>query len=88
MAAAMGTVVGIGTAQKIVNDTASAQLLESRLQSLSGTTADYAANQEYLFATADKLNISYEALAGSFTSMLNLQRAGTVTMTEGKAITE
>jgi tape measure domain-containing protein len=88
MAAAMGTVVGIGTAQKIVNDTASAQLLESRLQSLSGTTADYAANQEYLFATADKLNVSYEALAGSFTSMLNLQRSGTVTMTEGKAITE
>lgn len=88
MAAAMGTVVSIGTAQKIVNDTASAQLLESRLQSLSGTTAEYAANQEYLFVTADKLNISYEALAGSFTSMLNLQRSGTVTMAEGKAITE
>jgi len=88
MAAAMGTIVGIGTAQKIVTDTANAQLLEQRMKSLSGSAAEYAANQEYLFATADRLNTSYTSLAESFTSMLNLQRAGTVTMAEGKAITE
>ncbi len=88
MAAAMGTIVGIGAAQKIVTDTANAQLLEQRMKSLSGSAAEYAANQEYLFATADRLNTSYTSLAESFTSMLNLQRAGTVTMAEGKAITE
>lgn len=88
MAAAMGTVVGIGTAQKIVNDTANAQLLEQRMKSLSGSAAEYAANQEYLFATADKLNIRYTDLAETFTSMLNLQKAGTITMAESKSMTE
>lgn len=84
----MASLASVASAGKIISDTASAQLLDQRLRSLSGSGEAFAEVQDYLFKTSDDLNTSYAALASSYTSMLNLQRAGVVTMTEGRDITE
>ena len=84
----MASLASVASAGKIISDTASAQLLDQRLRSLAGSGEAFAEVQDYLFKTSDDLNTSYETLAQSYTGMLNMQKAGVVSMTEGRSITE
>ena len=86
--AAITAAVSIGTATAFIRDTGAAQLLDQRLKGLTSTTQEYNDVQEYLFATADRLNTKYDTLANSYSKILTLQQAGVVTQTESKAILE
>ncbi|NOU50270.1 tape measure protein [Pseudoalteromonas sp. JBTF-M23] len=88
LVSAMSGVVGIGTAAMFVRDTGNAQLLDTRLKGLTSSAREYNAVQNYLFATADRLNTSYTTLADSYSKILNLQEAGVVTQSQGVQILE
>ncbi|KZN39843.1 tape measure protein [Pseudoalteromonas luteoviolacea] len=81
-------VASIGTAAMFIRDTGAAQQLDTRLQGLTDSTREYQQVQNYLFETADRLNTQYTTLADSYSKILNLQQAGIVTQTQGKAILE
>ncbi|WP_419147520.1 tape measure protein [Pseudoalteromonas 'SMAR'] len=88
LAASIASVVSLGTAAMFVRDTGNAQLLDTRLRGLTDTAREYNAVQNYLFATADRLNTNYSTLADSYSRILNLQEAGVVSQTQGVAILE
>ena len=88
VAAAITTAISVGTATMFVRDTGAAQLLDTRLKGLTDSAAQYNQVQQYLFATSDRLNTNYTTLANSYSKILNLQQAGVLSMTQGRAILE
>lgn len=84
----LGGLATIGTAAMFVRDTGAAQALNTRLQGLTDSAREYNAVQNYLFATADRLNTSYTTLADSYSKILNLQQSGIVNQSEGVQILE
>lgn len=88
LAGSIASIVSLGTAAMFVRDTGNAQLLDTRLQGLTGSAQEYNAVQNYLFATADRLNTKYTTLADSYSRILNLQEAGVVTQSQGIKILE
>lgn len=84
----LGGLATIGTAAMFVRDTGAAQALDTRLQGLTDSAREYNAVQNYLFATADRLNTSYVTLADSYSKILNLQQSGIVNQSEGIQILE
>ncbi|WP_235423429.1 tape measure protein [Pseudoalteromonas luteoviolacea] len=81
-------VASIGTAAMFIRDTGAAQQLDTRLQGLTDSTREYKQVQSYLFEAANRLNTYYTTLSDSYSKILNLQQAGIVTQTQGKAILE
>ncbi|MEK0158265.1 tape measure protein [Pseudoalteromonas piscicida] len=88
LAGSIASVLSLGTAAMFVRDTGNAQLLDTRLQGLTGSAQEYNAVQNYLFAAADRLNTKYTTLADSYSRILNLQEAGVVTQSQGIKILE
>ncbi|WP_462156011.1 tape measure protein [Pseudoalteromonas piscicida] len=88
LAGSIASIVSLGTAAMFVRDTGNAQLLDTRLQGLTGSAQEYNAVQNYLFATADRLNTKYTTLADSYAKLLNLQESGLLTQSEGIKILE
>ncbi|MCF7512955.1 tape measure protein [Pseudoalteromonas sp. L23] len=88
LAGSIASIVSLGTAAMFVRDTGNAQLLDTRLQGLTDSAQEYNAVQNYLFATADRLNTKYTTLADSYSRILNLQEAGVVTQSQGIKILE
>ena len=78
----LGGLATIGTAAMIVRDTGAAQALDTRLKGLTDSAREYNAVQNYLFATADRLNASYTTLADSYSKILNLQQSGIVNQSD------
>lgn len=79
LACSIASIVSLGTAAMFVRDTGNAQLLDTRLQGLTGSAQEYNAVQNYLFATADRLNTKYTTLTTSYAKLLNLQESGLLT---------
>ncbi|NUZ10154.1 tape measure protein [Pseudoalteromonas sp. McH1-7] len=88
LAGSIASIVSLGTAAMFVRDTGNAQLLDTRLQGLTGSAQEYNAVQNYLFATADRLNTKYTTLTTSYAKLLNLQESGLLTQNEGIKILE
>ncbi|OHU85530.1 MULTISPECIES: tape measure protein [Pseudoalteromonas] len=88
LAGAISGIVSLGSAAMFVRDTGNAQLLDTRLRGLTSSAREYNAVQNYLFATADRLNTSYTTLADSYSKILNLQDVGIITQSQGIQILE
>ncbi|GGI81647.1 hypothetical protein GCM10007978_19370 [Shewanella hanedai] len=78
----------INLGQKITQDLAAFQDIRTRLQSLSGTTAAYAANEEYLMQVTRAHHKELIPLADNYAALLNLQEAGLVTQAQARTLLE
>ena len=78
----------INLGQKISQDLAAFQDVRTRLQSLSGTTAAYAANEKYLLQLTRDHHKELIPLADNYAAMLNLVDSGLLTQTQSRAILE
>lgn len=78
----------INLGQKISQDLAAFQDVRTRLQSLSGTTAAYAANEKYLLQLTRDHHKELIPLAENYAAMLNLVDSGLLTQTQSRAILE
>ncbi|MEC4724515.1 tape measure protein [Shewanella sp. D64] len=78
----------INLGQKITQDLAAFQDIRTRLQSLSGTTAAYAANEEYLMQITRAHHKELIPLADNYAALLNLQDSGLLTQIQARTILE
>ena len=88
---AVGAFAGISAinlGQKITQDLAAFQDVRTRLQSLSGSTAAYAANEKYLMQLTREHHKELIPLADNYAALLNLQDAGLVTQSQARALLE
>ncbi|WP_115720200.1 tape measure protein [Gallaecimonas mangrovi] len=72
----------------IVSEVADFQDIRTRLESLSGSAAAYADNQQYLIELSREQHKELTPLADSYARLLTLQQAGLVTQTQARALTE
>jgi len=84
-----GAIAGVGIAYgatKLVNTIGETQTLNIRLKELSGSTEEYAANQEFLRDSARKLRKDYFVLGDGYSKILALQKGGLTTQKESKQL--
>ncbi|NKF51361.1 tape measure protein [Shewanella sp. WXL01] len=79
---------GINLAQKVTNDLAAFQDVRTRLEGLSGSTAAYAANEQFLIDLTSRHSKELIPLADGYSKLLTLQDAGLVTQTQAKQLLE
>ncbi len=87
-AGAFAGLSAINLGQKITQDLAAFQDIRTRLTTLSGSTAAYAKNEEYLIGLTAKHHKELIPLADSYSKLLNLQDAGLVTQAQARKILE
>ena len=78
----------INVGQKIKQDLAAFQDVRTRITQLSGSTAAYAANEEYLMQISSQHYKELIPLANNYARLLSLQDAGLVTQTQARTILE
>lgn len=74
--------------KKITQDLAAFQDIRTRLQSLSGSTAAYAANEKYLMQVTREHHKELIPLADNYAALLNLQDSGLLTQIQARTILE
>ncbi|EKE75184.1 tape measure protein [Gallaecimonas xiamenensis] len=72
----------------IVGEVAAFQDIRTRLESLSGSAAAYADNQQYLIELSREQHKELTPLADSYARLLTLQQAGLVTQSQARSLTE
>lgn len=87
-AGAFAGLSAINLGKKITQDLAAFQDIRTRLQSLSGSTAAYAANEEYLMRITREHHKELIPLADNYAALLNLQDSGLVTQIQARTILE
>lgn len=87
-AGAFAGLSAINLGQKISSDLAAFQDVRTRLQTLSGSTAAYAANEAYLINLTREHHKALIPLADNYAALLNLQDSGLVTQAQARALLE
>lgn len=88
IAATFAGLSAIAIGQKVTQDLAAFQDIRTRLTQLSGSTAAYAQNEEYLMQLTRQHSKELIPLADNYARLLSLQDAGLVTQAQARSLLE